>query len=50
MKKSKELSRIEIWSNDYINDLDVREEEDKNAKIIQIEPGSSEGDYIVEVL
>lgn len=43
-------TRIEIWGIDYINSPDGRREEDKNAKIIQIERGSSDGDYIVEVL
>lgn len=40
-------SRIEIWSADYINGK--RHDEDKNARIVQIEHGNN-NDYIVEVV
>ena len=42
-------SRIEIWGAGYINNCDTRNEKDKNARIVQIECGYSDG-YIVEVL
>lgn len=42
-------SRIEVWSSRYINDIDVRDDKDKDAIILQIERGSN-GDYIVEVI
>lgn len=50
MKKSSKKSRIEIWGYKYINNADIRHKEDKNVKIIQIEPGNSQGEYIVEVV
>nr|DAM76727.1 MAG TPA: hypothetical protein [Caudoviricetes sp.] len=50
MKKSSKKSRIEIWSYTYINNVDKRHEPDRNVEVIQIEPGNSPGDYIVEVV
>ena len=50
MIKIKELSRIEIWSVNYINKIDPRNEEDKNVDIIQIENTNVNSDYIVEIL
>lgn len=44
------LTSIEIWPRHYLNHPEQRSEEDKTAKIIQIERGSSEGDYIVELV
>lgn len=52
MERISYKSRIEIWSDLYINNInEVRREEDDPSKveIIQIEPGNSEKDYIVEV-
>ena len=43
-------SRIEIWCGKYINNYhDIRNEADKNARIVQIERGYGD-EYIVEVL
>lgn len=50
MKKSSKKSRIEIWGYSYINNVDKRDEQDRNVEIIQIEPVNSPGDYIVEVI
>lgn len=50
MKKSSKKSRIEIWGCTYINTVDKRYEPDRNVEIIQIEPGNSQGEYIVEVV
>lgn len=50
MKKLLDDSVIEIWSGRYINDLSGRSLVDRRAKIIQIEPGSSDNGYIVEIV
>lgn len=50
MKKSSKKSRIEIWGYKYINNVEKRDEQDRNVEVIQIEPGNSPGDYIVEVV
>lgn len=50
MKKLLDNSVIEIWSGRYINDPADRNFVDRRAKIIQIEPGSSDNDYIVEIV
>ena len=50
MKKSCKESRIEIWGYTYINNMDKRCKQDRNVEIMQIEPGNSTGDYIVEVV
>ena len=51
MVKMNRYSVIEIWSDEYINNTKkIREKEDENAVILQIERGSCEGDYIVEIL
>lgn len=50
MKKLLDNSVIEIWSGNYINNLSGRSLVDRRAKIIQIEPGSSDNDYIVEIV
>lgn len=53
MKRISNKSKIEVWSSEYINDSSTkpRQPEDSIEKvdIIQIEPGSNEGDYMVEV-
>lgn len=48
MKRSLPNSIIEIWGDDYINNIEKRDANDKNAKIIAIERGTCHGDYIVE--
>lgn len=48
MRKSNPDSRIEVWPWDRVNNS--RDFEDREMTIIQIEPGSSEDDYIVEVI
>nr|DAW17686.1 MAG TPA: hypothetical protein [Caudoviricetes sp.] len=50
MKKLLDNSVIEVWSGKYINNLSGRSLVDKRAKIIQIESGSSDNDYIVEIV
>lgn len=50
MVKLREESRIEIWSNEYINDVDRRQAKDKNMVIIQIEVSSSPKEHIVEII
>lgn len=51
MIKTQENSSLEIWSGDYINNLEDRREEDKHTEIIQIETGDTTNDnYIVEVV
>lgn len=50
MKKLLDNSVIEIWSGRYINNLSGRSLVDRRAKIIQIEPGSSDNGYIVEIV
>ena len=49
MIKIRDNSRIEIWSNEYINDVERRQEKDKKVEVIQIEIGASPKDYMVEV-
>lgn len=44
-------SRIEIWSDSYINGGCAREPGDRNVSIVQIEPiPSSAHSFIVEVI
>lgn len=50
MKKTRKNSRIEVWGADYINLVGQRNPKDSKAVIVQIEPGSKSGDYIVEVV
>lgn len=50
MKKLLDDSVIEIWSGNYINNLSGRSLVDRRAEIIQIEPGSSDNDYMVEIV
>lgn len=50
MKKLLDNSVIEVWSGKYINNLSGRSLVDKRAKIIQIESGSSDNDYIIEIV
>lgn len=52
MVRMSNRSRIEVWSDSYINDgLERKKEEDTSSKvdIIQIEPGNEPRTYIVEV-
>ena len=42
-------SKIEIWCQDYINEILKRAKEDQNVDIIQIEYGSG-NNYIVETI
>lgn len=50
MKKSRDDSRLEIWSYAYINSVEHRDEKDQNVELLQIERGSNGYDYIVEVV
>lgn len=50
MKRTREDSRIEIWSTQYINYIEDRYPEDQDTQIIQIEPSGNPDDYIVEVV
>lgn len=51
MKRISNNSRIEIWSDEYINVNPKRQEEDDPSKveIIQIEPGNTPKSYMVEI-
>ena len=48
MKRTNKDSRIEIWNYDYINNVKIRNKEDENAYILQVEPGINS--YIVEIV
>ena len=50
MVKTYKNSVIEVWGRDYINFVDNRYQEDRNAEILQIERGSDKDDYIVEFI
>lgn len=50
MKKSRDDSRLEIWSYAYINNVKNRDKNDQNVELLQIERGSNGYDYIVEVI
>ena len=50
MVKAYKNSVIEVWGRDYINFVNDRYPEDKNAEILQIERGSDKDDYIVEFI
>ena len=49
MKKSDFYSTIEIWSDHYINHREDRNEDDREAVILQIEHADG-CNYIVEVV
>lgn len=49
MVKTREHSRIEVWSAEYINNPEHRHKEDKKAVIVQIEPAKG-SNYMVEVV
>lgn len=49
MKKTRTDTILEVWEDWYINMPDKRNEDDKEARIIQIEHGNNDM-YIVEVL
>lgn len=51
MRKLYPNSRIEVWNTPYINNIhNCRTEKDRNVEIVQIEAGSGEGSYIVEIV
>lgn len=50
MKRIYPDSRVEIWGGKYLNNPSIREYKDKTARVVQIEPGSEPGNYIVEVI
>lgn len=50
MVKAYKNSVIEVWGRDYINFVNDRYLEDRNAEILQIERGSDKDDYIVEFI
>lgn len=50
MVKTYKNSVIEVWGRDYINFVNDRYPEDRNAEILQIERGSDKDDYIVEFI
>ena len=50
MIKAYKNSVIEVWGRDYINFVNDRYPEDRNAEILQIERGSDKDDYIVEFI
>lgn len=50
MKKSRDDSRLEIWSYAYINSVEHRNKKDQNVELLQIERGSNGYDYIVEII
>lgn len=50
MRKLYPNSRIEVWDTPYINHPEKRLEGDRNVEIVQIEAGSGEGSYIVEIV
>lgn len=52
MLRTREDSRIEVWSGEYINNPRKRYKEDRDAVIIQIVPAKQPGadNYIVEVV
>jgi len=43
-------SRLEIWGVDYINNPKIREEKNKNARVVQIEPSGTQNFFMVEVI
>ena len=50
MIKSRTESKLEIWSDKYINNIEKRFEEDKNKIILQIEPAGDQNNFIVEII
>lgn len=49
MVKTREDSRIEVWSDQYINNPTHRKDEDRDVAIIQMEYVES-GNFIVEII
>ena len=43
-------SRLEIWGANYIDNPNIRDEKDKNARVVQIEPSGTQYFYMVEVI
>ena len=50
MVKAYKNSVIEVWGRDYINFVNDRYPEDRNAEILQIERGSDKDDYIIKFI
>ena len=50
MVKAYKNSVIEVWGRDYINFVNDRYPEDRNAEILQIERGSDKDEYIIEFI
>lgn len=50
MKKTDSNSTLEIWGGQYINRPEIREPEDVNKIILQVEPTMDAGTFIVEVI
>ena len=50
MKRTREDSRIEIWGARYINVIEDRHPEDRDAQIVQIEPAGKDREFIVEIV
>jgi hypothetical protein len=43
------MSKIEIWSSEYINNVDFRDPEDRNKRVVRCEH-AHDNHYIVEVV
>lgn len=50
MKQTRADSHMQIWGANYINNVDARYPEDRDLKVIQIEPAECQDKYIVEVV
>lgn len=50
MKKTDPNSTLEIWGGRYINHPGIRDPEDVNKTIIQVEPAADADTFIVEVI
>ena len=50
MMKTNPNSRLEVWGSKYINEPRRRQDKDKCAVIIQIEPTPDPDGFMVEVL
>lgn len=50
MKKTDSNSTLEIWGGKYINCPGIREPEDANKIILQVEPTMDADTFIVEVI
>ena len=50
MKKTHSKSTFEIWQGDYINNINKRQEQDREKIILQIEPSYYGNNYMVEII